>query len=121
MEQKQERLGNWGEDRAAEYLEAKDFQILKRNFRLGKVGEIDIVAEERGTLVFVEVKTQSSDTMGEAMNWVTRSKQRQIGRVAQGYLAINKIANRDCRFDVITVARRGSAVEISHLPNAFWL
>ncbi len=121
MEQAKNTLGNWGEQRAAEYLEAHGFKILKRNFRLGKVGEIDLVADDRGTLVFVEVKTQSSDTMGEAMSWVTPKKQRQIGRVAQAYLTFNKIENRDCRFDVIAVARRGNEIEIKHIPNAFWL
>ncbi|NUM68943.1 YraN family protein, partial [candidate division KSB1 bacterium] len=54
-------------------------------------------------------------------NWVTRRKQRQIGRVALAYLTVHKIENRDCRFDVIAVARRGEEVEIKHLPNAFWL
>jgi putative endonuclease len=121
MEQAKNTLGNWGEQRAAAYLEAQGFKILKRNFRLGQVGEIDIVADDHGTLVFVEVKTQSTETMGEAMSWVTPKKQRQIGRVAQAYLTFNKIENRDCRFDVIAVARRGSEVEIKHIPNAFWL
>lgn len=114
-------LGRWGEDRAAAYLETQGFKIIKRNFRLGQVGEIDIVAEEGSTLVFVEVKTQSTETMGEAMSWVTPKKQRQLGRLAQAYLTINKIENRECRFDVIGVARRGSAVEMKHIPNAFWL
>lgn len=121
MEQTSNRLGNWGEQRAAEYLEAHGFKILKKNFRLGQVGEIDLVADDHGTLVFVEVKTQSTDAMGEAMSWVTPKKQRQIGRVAQAYLTFNKIENRECRFDVLAVARRGNEVEIKHIPNAFWL
>jgi len=121
MEQMQNNLGRWGEQRAAEYLEAHGFKILKRNFRLGQVGEIDLVAEDHGILVFVEVKTQSSDTMGDAALWVTPKKQRQLGRVAQAYLTFNKIENRDCRFDVVAVARRNHEVEIKHIPNAFWL
>ena len=121
MEQTTRTLGNWGEQHAAEYLEAQGFQILKRNFRLGQIGEIDLVADDHGTLVFVEVKTQSTDSMGDAMMWVTPKKQRQIGRVAQAYLTFNKIENRDCRFDVIAVARHGSEVKIKHIPNAFWL
>jgi len=121
MAQAKNNLGNWGEQRAAEYLKAHGFTILKKNFRLGQVGEIDLVADDHGILVFVEVKTQSSDNMGEAMSWVTPKKQRQIGRVAQAYLTFNKIENRDCRFDVIAVARRDDAVDIKHIPNAFWL
>ncbi|MCK6561507.1 YraN family protein [bacterium] len=120
MSQASNKLGNWGEQRAAEYLAQLGYTIVTSNFRHGH-GEIDLIAEHDGMLVFVEVKTQSSEAMGEAFNWVTRRKQRQIGRVALAYLTVHKIENRDCRFDVIAVARRGEEVEIKHLPNAFWL
>jgi len=119
MEQKE--LGNWGEQRAAEYLEGLGYTILKRNFRFGRVGEIDLVADDNGMLVFVEVKTQSSESMGDASSWVTRRKQLQLGRVALAYLTFNQIENRDCRFDVIAISRTGEQVEIKHIPNAFWL
>ena len=115
-------LGNWGEDRAVEHLEKLGYAILKRNFRWGQQGEIDIVAEDNGTLVFVEVKTQESDAMGEAFTWVTPRKQRQIGRIASAYLYVNSITDKDCRFDVIAVAREANGeVKIQHLVNAFWL
>jgi putative endonuclease len=115
-------LGTWGEQRAAEHLEKLGYTILKRNFRWGQQGEIDIVADDHGTLVFVEVKTQESDAMGEAFSWVTPRKQRQIGRIASAYLYVNAITDRDCRFDVIAVARDASGeVKIQHLVNAFWL
>ncbi len=114
-------FGDWGEQRAAAYLEAKGCKIIKRNFRLGQLGEIDLIAEDQGTLVFVEVKTQSSDAMGDAATWVTPKKQRQIGKIALAYLTFNHIQNRDCRFDVIVVSRSPQGVEIKHLPNAFWL
>ncbi len=113
-------LGSWGEQRAAEYLEKLSCQIITRNFRHGH-GEIDIIADDKGTLVFVEVKTQKSEAMGEAFTWVTRKKQRQIGRVALAYLTVNNIIDRDCRFDVIAVAKGLNGVEIKHIPNAFWL
>ncbi|NUM77011.1 YraN family protein [candidate division KSB1 bacterium] len=120
MSQTTNKLGSWGEQRAAEHLEKLGYTIIARNFRHGH-GEIDLVADDNGTLVFVEVKTQSSEAMGEAFNWVTRRKQRQIGRVALAYLTANQIENRDCRFDVIAVAHREDEVEIKHIPNAFWL
>lgn len=113
-------LGNWGEQRAAEFLEKLGYTILLRNYRYGH-GEIDLIADDNGTLVFVEVKTQKSDAMGEAFNWVTRKKQRQIGRVALAFLSLNGIKDRDCRFDVIAVANGAQGVEIKHIPNAFWL
>jgi len=115
-------LGNWGEERAVAYLEAAGYKIIQRNFRWGRQGEIDIVADDHGTLVFVEVKTQSTEAMGEAFTWVTPRKQRQIGRIAAAYLYVNAITDRDCRFDVIAVAREASGeVKVQHLVNAFWL
>jgi putative endonuclease len=113
-------LGNWGEQRAAEFLEKLGYTILARNFRYGH-GEIDLIADDNGVLVFVEVKTQKSEAMGEAFTWVTRKKQRQIGRVALAYLTQNQIADRDCRFDVIAVAKDIGGVRIQHIVNAFWL
>jgi putative endonuclease len=113
-------LGNWGEQRAAEYLEKLGYTILDRNFRYGH-GEIDLIADDKGTLVFVEVKTQKSEAMGEAFTWVTRKKQRQIGRIALAYLTQNQIVDRDCRFDVIAVAKDVGGVQIQHIVNAFWL
>ncbi len=113
-------LGSWGEQRAAVYLENLGYTIIARNFRYGH-GEIDLIVEDKGTLVFVEVKTQKSDAMGEAFTWVTRKKQRQIGRVALAYLTVNGITDRDCRFDVIAVAKGQNGIEIKHIVNAFWL
>jgi len=120
MPQPTQILGNWGEQRAAEFLEKLGYIILKRNFRYGH-GEIDLIADDKGMLVFVEVKTQKSDAMGEAFTWVTKKKQRQIGRVALAYLTVNEIKDRDCRFDVIAVAKSLNGVEIKHMVNAFWL
>ena len=114
-------FGNWGEQRAAEYLEAQGCRILQRNFRLGQLGEIDLIVDDRGTLVFVEVKTQSTASMGDAATWVTPRKQRQLGKIALAYLTFNKIQNRDCRFDVVAVSQSSQGVQIKHIPNAFWL
>ncbi len=114
-------LGNWGEQRAAAYLEAKGCKILQQNFRLGQLGEIDLIVDDQGTLVFVEVKTQGSEAMGDAASWVTPRKQRQLGKIALAYLTFNHIQDRDCRFDVIVVSRSPQGVDIQHIPNAFWL
>jgi len=115
------KIGSWGEQIAATFLESKGCKILKRNFRFGQLGEIDLVVEDQGVWVFVEVKTQNSEAMGEAATWVTPRKQRQIGKIAAAYLAINNIQDRDCRFDVVTVSREAGSVEIKHIVNAFWL
>jgi len=113
-------LGKWGEDRAAVFLQEKGYHIRERNFRWAR-GELDIVAEKDGVLVFVEVKTARSQRMGEPATWVTRRKQQQIGQVAQRYLQVHAIRDMDCRFDVIGVMKTGDGAEITHIENAFWL
>ena len=113
-------LGKWGEDRAAEFLQKQGFSIRERNFRWAR-GELDIVAEKGGMLVFVEVKTARSNRMGEPATWVNRRKQQQIGQVAQRYLQVHAIRDMDCRFDVIGVMKKGELAEITHIENAFWL
>jgi putative endonuclease len=112
-------LGQIGEELAAAFLKQAGYTILVRNYRQ-KCGEIDIIAEEKGTLVFIEVKTRNSMTFGPPFAAVTERKQRQIGRVAQDYLARHKLFDRPARFDVISILMerdRPPAIEL--LSNAF--
>jgi len=96
-------LGKEGEELACRHLERLGYRILARNYR-GRRGEIDIVAEERGTLVFVEVKSRSGPLFGHPLEAVTRRKQEQLGRVAQEYLAVTDAHRaRPIRFDVVGV------------------
>ena len=113
-------LGNQGEKLATLHLEKNGYQILETNFRAGR-GEIDIIAQKDDTLVFIEVKTKKYGDFGDPINWVTRSKQRQIGRIAQAYLIKKGIKNLDCRFDVITLTWDKGTWDINHIENAFWL
>ena len=110
--------GQLGENLAVEYLQKKGYLILERNFRFER-GEIDIIAEINGVLVFVEVKSRSSKIFGEPEEAVTPSKQRQIRNVAEGYLFKNNIDDRECRFDVIAVEYKGTTTTIRHLQDAF--
>lgn len=112
--------GKIGEDLAASYLENNGYKILNRNFRAGR-GEIDIIALHNNVQVFIEVKTKKHGDFGDPITWVTRSKQRQIGRIAQAYLLQFGITDRDCRFDVITVKWDKGTWKINHIENAFWL
>lgn len=110
--------GKEGENRAAEYLKNAGFEIIERNYRYGH-GEIDIVAKDGEYLVFVEVKTRTSDAFGSPLYAITYGKQKQIARVAQGYLYEKKIANVPCRFDVVGVEFIGGKLRLEHIPNAF--
>ncbi|MDP8263616.1 MAG: YraN family protein [Candidatus Ancaeobacter aquaticus] len=113
------KIGKAGEDIAERYLKKNGYSVREKNFR-SHFGEIDIVAEEAGTIVFVEVKTRTSDAYGDGTESITISKIRTITRTAQLYLSAYKCTNRDCRFDVIAIQLvRGEVSELSHIKNAF--
>jgi putative endonuclease len=107
-------------ERAAERaLEAAGYRILSRNFRT-RVGEIDFVADDRGTLCFVEVKGRSGDAFGSPAAAVTAEKQRRIFRAAETYLAGRNGPPPACRFDVVAILEKPAekpAIEI--LRGAF--
>jgi len=114
-------IGRKGEQKAAEFLTHKGYRILKQNYRWAR-GEIDIVARDGDTLVFVEVKTKAgSSDFGEPETWVTPRKQQQIGQVALRYLQENEIVDTDCRFDVVAVTYKQGQWRLKHIENAFWL
>ena len=81
-------LGNAGEDRAAEFLISKGYRILSRNYRT-RYGEIDIIAEITGTLIFVEVKLRTSSAYGRGIEAVTRQKAAKIQQIAIDYISKN--------------------------------
>lgn len=113
-------LGKKGEDIAEELLRSKGYQIIKRNFRFGK-GEIDIIAKDGDCLVFVEVKSRKNYDFGEPEYSITKSKQKQLKRIAEGYFYVNGISEQLCRFDVITiVGEKEDELKISHIENAFY-
>ena len=112
-------LGLSGEDAAVRFLEKQRFRIVRRGFRFHR-GEIDIIAYDRDTLVFVEVKTRENLDRGRPEEAVTPAKQRQIRRIAEAYLAINRLENAVCRFDVLALLRDdGGGFAIHHLRDAF--
>jgi len=111
-------VGANAEDLAVEFLERKGMNILSRNFHFGKVGEIDIVAQEAETLVFVEVKARRSDTFGTPEEAITPRKQAALRRAAEGYLYVHKMHDRECRFDVVAIELQHSPPSIRHIVNA---
>jgi putative endonuclease len=112
-------LGERGEAIAVAYLKGQRFTIIERNFRC-KGGEVDIIAREGKTLVFVEVKTRRTLTFGPPQMALTPFKQRQISKAALTWLAKKKQFDASARFDVIAIVARDHQVpEIEHIRNAF--
>lgn len=112
-------LGRQGEEAAVRYLKKKHYQIRERGFRLSR-GEIDIIASHKKTLVFVEVKTRRDSSFGYPEESVTPQKIKQIKKIAQGYLTVNKLYHMECRFDVISLLYDPpNGFSIRHFKNAF--
>ena len=97
-----QELGKIGENLAAAALVARGYAILDRRYRT-RHGEIDIVAEDRGTIVFVEVRARATGEFGRAADSLTRAKRRKVTAMAVDYLARRHLTDRPCRFDVVTV------------------
>jgi putative endonuclease len=112
-------LGLRGEEIACAYLEKKKYTIVTRRFRLFH-GEIDIVARDGTTLVFVEVKARADESFGRPEEAVTPGKQRQIRKIAQGYLVKSPLGDAACRFDVISILfDDGDGYRLEHFVDAF--
>lgn len=114
-------LGRAGEDVACSYLEARGYRIVARNVRYS-VGEVDIVARDGETLVFVEVRTRRSREHDEIGETVTPAKQRRVTRAALRYLRKHPGPGRPLRFDVITVSWPDPSADeftIAHCKGAF--
>jgi putative endonuclease len=112
-------LGAAGESAAAEYLRKRGYRILESNVRC-RLGELDLVALEGGTVVFVEVKSNRGGRYGAPEEMVTPAKQRRLTRLALWYLQRRGWLGRPARFDVVAVDwDRMGAASARHFPNAF--
>jgi putative endonuclease len=95
-------LGKRGEDYAAQYLSDHGYALLARNWRC-PVGEIDLVTERDGRLIFVEVRTRRGDRLGTPEESITPSKRAKLIAAAQTYLAEHSQTDRDWRIDVVAI------------------
>ena len=113
--------GAWGEALAAEYLRKKRYKIVAAGFR-SRYGEIDLIAQDKKYLIFVEVKLRKSADFAKALEYVDKRKQEKIRTTASLYLSGNP-TNLQPRFDVIEIyAPDGTATrrpEINHMEDAF--
>ena len=112
-------LGRVGEDLAVAALLERGYAIVARRYRTER-GEIDIIAEDGPTLVFVEVRARADDECGLAAESVTDAKRRKVSRMAAQYLALHRIVDRPCRFDVVAIdGALGATPAVTVYPNAF--
>ena len=116
MENKE--LGKRGEEVAIRFLKNNGYQILQKNY-VCKLGEIDIVAREKDTLAFVEVKTRTSLLFGPPELSVTSFKQRQLSKAALYFLKEKKLGEVKARFDVVAVLLGPGGEEIKLIKDAF--
>lgn len=115
------QIGTWGEDRAANYLRLHGYRIIARNCRY-RQGELDIIAQKRGYIVFVEVKLRKNSDFGEAREFVTYAKQQRCIAAAELWLAQNE-TELTPRFDVIEIyapnGMTNRGLRINHIENCF--
>jgi putative endonuclease len=111
-------LGRSGEDLAVAALERRGYAILTRRYRTAR-GEIDIVAQDGETLVFVEVKARRTAEFGTAAEAVTRRKQLQVIAMARAYCAFERVEDVPCRFDVVAIDGVGERAVVTVYPGAF--
>lgn len=112
-------LGSSGEEISRNYLKSKGYEILESNFHASRIAEIDIIAKDKDTIVFTEVKYRQSLTKGYGREAVTKAKQKNIRYGALYYLTIHKKNDAKCRFDVLEITHIGDEIDIIHLENCF--
>lgn len=113
-------FGRESESIVAKHLKKHGYKILEQNYRT-QLGEIDIIARDKKTLVFVEVKARRSDLFGSPKWAITPKKQRQMSKVALYYLKVSKQTDAKARFDVVTVRSLENKPQIEIIKNAFEL
>ncbi len=118
MSRARQILGESGEDLAVRELERRGYAIVARRYRCRR-GELDIVARDGPTIVFVEVKTRDGGEFGCGVEAVTALKQRRIADVASDYLVRHRLQDRPCRFDVVSIDLVNGTRRIEVYQNAF--
>ncbi|MBP9501103.1 MAG: YraN family protein [Candidatus Promineofilum sp.] len=113
------RLGQWGENLAALHLEAQGLALIERNWRC-RDGEIDLVARDGETFVFVEVKTRRGRKFGAPEEALTPHKAQKLLQLGQNYMAEHELDNVNWRIDLVAVEldENGHLLRCDHIPNA---
>lgn len=123
MEKYNKIIGNFGEERAIEYLRKQKYKIIDKNYRCN-FGEVDIIAMDNDCLCFIEVKTRTSCKYGMPVNAVNLVKRKHIIKCAQTYILFKKLGNYKARFDIVEVFVKNDdnkfvVEKINIIKNAF--
>jgi putative endonuclease len=118
MTYQRQQLGLDGETLVCAALEKLGYTIIQRRYRT-RFGEIDVIADDRGTVVFVEVKTKTDCSFSDPVESVTKQKQRRLVSMAEQYVACQRLDNTPCRFDVVGVDASIAPPRITHYMDAF--
>ncbi len=112
-------LGRKGEEMAQQYLLRQKYKIIGKNYRC-RYGEIDLIAEKKGAITFVEVKYRSTLEFGFPQESVIKRKKEKIKKVAMNYLKEHNLWDRiDCHFDVLSIYTKGEQIIVEHIKDAF--
>ena len=111
-------LGKQGEDAACLFLKVQGYTIVERNWRYDR-HEIDVIAENKDFIIFVEVKTRTSSQWGNPEDFISRMQMKRIITAADFYLKEYNI-EKDVRFDIITIVKGKDGFEIEHIDDAFY-
>lgn len=114
----QRPLGERGELEARRYLQKQGFQIVETNVRIGRLGELDCIAKDRDTLVFVEVKTRESSRFGLPQEAITPKKAKRLLKLAEAYAARSAGGCKAMRIDVLALTYFEGEWQIEHFRNA---
>lgn len=112
------RTGRCGEDLAVAHLRKEGYQIVTQNYRC-LYGEVDIIALDGDTIVFIEVKSRRSETFGQPQDAVGPKKQRKLSRISLHYLQQKRLEGHNARFDVVSVRMSPDGNRIDLIRNAF--
>lgn len=113
-----QEIGKLGEDIATDFLIEKGYIIMDRNFEC-RQGELDIIAKDKDEIVFIEVKTRTSNKYGTPSEAVNKIKQKHMLQSIKYYLYIKGLSERFIRIDVIEVYIKGNIVKVNHIKQAF--
>lgn len=121
MPHSRQKKGDYGEELAVKFLKEKGYQIIEQNYRYGH-GEVDIVAKENNTLVFVEVKFRKNLEFGPPELAITKGKQKQVRKISELFIKSkgDKVDFEDARIDVVAILKfPNQDPQINHIKNAF--
>lgn len=112
-------LGKRGEEIAAAYLQNLGYRIMHTNWRCGRA-EVDLIADQQGTIIFVEVKTRSSIDYGHPEDFVSYKKEKQLEFASSAYIEMTQHQG-EIRFDIIAIVFENKHLyKINHIEDAFW-